>query len=289
MIQRLKHELIFVTIVLAVVTVAPSSAQSNSNANVKVYAEQSEKDLDRYREILQTERKLLDEQSERYFSRIDNLLNRTLWVMGVIGAVSLGLFWFVFGKSRNDLRQFVNEQFEAEIANSVKSELAELKGSLEIEHNTITDSIRNLGVRVEELESYQNRQIVWIFPNIDPEYIEQRSQAVLEALGSRGFKNIRTVAPAKVADLDLGDPDIVIFSYDRTSEAQALLSTTISILGDMSPPISLLIYTYSPDGSDFSLDTNGLEIIRRYFWSVPVNFPATLVAQTQLLIRAGTN
>src|SRR6266540_3045970 len=37
-----------------------------------------------YREILQNERKLLDDQSEKYYVRIDALIDRTLWVIGVI-------------------------------------------------------------------------------------------------------------------------------------------------------------------------------------------------------------
>ena len=226
-----------------------------------------------YREILANERKLLDDQSERYYSRVDNLLNRSIYVLGVLGVVALGLFYFAFGRTPKDLKGLVHEHFEKKAGAFIESEIDDLRSV-----------VKNLKTQVTELQAFQQQQVTWVFStdkiNAEPE---------LEALHANGLQNIAIAAPEKVDELKLGDPDLVILSYDGTAEGQARLRYIVEALKQKRPPVSLLIYTYNPEGEEVRLGDAERAVLKDFRWYLPVNFPTTLLAQTQLLVRKRTN
>jgi len=114
-------------------------------------------------------------------------------------------------------------------------------------------------------------------------------QPELDALHSAGLQNIHIIAPTEAAGLELGEPDLVIFSYDGTEEGRKRLERIVALLKGNSPPVSLLIYTYNPKGPEIRLQASEKKILESFLWYLPVNFPTTLVAQTQLLVRTKRN
>jgi len=80
------------------------STPQTGSANTDSSSLTSTVSLQEYREILQNERKLLEDQSDKYYARIDTLINRTVSVLGIFGAIGLGLFIWQFGKTRRDER-----------------------------------------------------------------------------------------------------------------------------------------------------------------------------------------
>ena len=131
------------------------------------------------------------------------------------------------------------------------------------------------------------RSIVLIFSFRGVYYFWGRS--VLKALYATGLQNINFVTPELGREFELGDPDLVILTFDATDEARRLLSELVTRLKQESPPVPLLIYTFSSDGAQVRLDAAELKILSGFDWYIPVNFPAQLLAQTQLLIRRSRN
>lgn len=222
--------------------------------------------LQDYREILNNERKLLEDQSEKYYGRIDTLINRATLAI----AIALGIILFIIGKTRSEAKALVHELFEKQVSSSFQSEIDNLKSL-----------VRDLKTEVEDLKAFQKQSVVWVFSGADVKGVEQE----FEALYATGLQNIETVAPTKAEEVELGNPDLVIFSYDGTEEGQKRLTKVVAKLKEQAPPVSLLIYTYNREGPEIRLGEAEKEILKGFLWHEPANFPATLVAKTQLLIR----
>src|ERR1051325_1535403 len=73
---------------------------------------QSAISLETYQSILEKERKLLEEESERYYSRVDKLIERATWFFGVAAAIVTGLLSWTFLKSRKEVLDTVKAKLE---------------------------------------------------------------------------------------------------------------------------------------------------------------------------------
>lgn|GEM_PF-4712254 len=229
--------------------------------------------LREYREILKEERQLLEAQSEKYYTRIDKLIDRTIYGLGLVAAAALIILGWGFGKTRDELRKLVHEQFEKTTSSLIQSEIDDLRGT-----------VRDLKKEVAELRAFQNRSVVWVFPGS-----EINSQQELDALHSTGLHGIQCLAPANGESFEIGEPDLVIFSHDGSEECIKRLGKIVEVLKKQSPPVTLLIYTYNRNGPEHRLKEAEMKILKDFLWFVPVNFPSTLIAQTQLLIRKERN
>jgi hypothetical protein len=255
----------------AAVARAPTPTLQTGQAGATPAAPAGSVSLQEYREILNNERKLLEEQSERYYARIDALTNRVIWGLGLVAAAALAVLGWGFGKTRQELQAFVREQFQGQVSSLIDTDMSDLK-----------ETVRDLKSQVRDLRAFQDRSVVWVFSGE-----EVRSQRELEALHATGLQNIQTVAPRRAEELALGEPDLVIFSYDGSEEGRRRLDRIVAVLNQQSPPVSLLIYTYNPEGAEVRLGEPERGILKDFLWYMPVNFPTTLVAQAQLLVRAG--
>jgi hypothetical protein len=276
-------KLLLYSILLCVICISSVAAQTATQSpQAAPTSTPDSTSLREYREILQNERKLLEDQSEKYYARIDKLIDRTLWAMGIVVVIAIGLFFWWFGKTRNEMKAFVDEQFERQVALHVESDMSALRASLQ-----------SLITQVEELQAFQKQSVVWVFSgpvtSVESEQegtgMSVDSMPELEALQAAGLHNIQIHTPTNASELNVGDPDLVIFSYDGTEEGRKRLEKIVTILKGKSPPVSLLIYTYNPNGPEIRLQDAERKILEGFLWYLPVNFPTTLVAQTQLLVR----
>ena len=253
----------------AVAAQAPQSSPNSPANEAGSSSASSSISLRDYREILKEERQLLEAQAEKHYARIDKLIDRTTYGLGLIAVVGLAILGWGFGKTRSELRNLVHEQFEKLTTTLIQSEIDHLAGT-----------VQQLKKEVEELRAFQHQTVVWVFPGN-----EITSQQELEALHATGLHNIQCVAPANGEGFEIGEPDLVIFSHDGSEECVKRLGKIVGELKQQSPPVSLLIYTYNPAGPEVRLKEAELKILKDFLWFVPVNFPSTLIAQTQLLIR----
>jgi len=247
---------------------AQPSPQTNANETSSP-GSLSAPSLREYREILKEERQLLEAQSEKHYARIDKLIDRTTYGLGLIAIAALSILGWGFGKTRSELRNLVHEQFEKLTSSLIQSEIDDLRGT-----------VQEMKKEIEELRAFQKQSVVWVyFGN------EIKFQRELDALHATGIHEIQCLTPVNGEDFEIGEPDLVIFSYDGSEECVKRLSKIVEALKQQSPPVTLLIYTYNPEGPELRLKEAEMKILKDFLWFVPVNVPSTLIAQTQLLIR----
>lgn len=225
--------------------------------------------LESQRATLNDERQLLEKQADRNFASIENLINRAIWVFGTILTAAVGSFLWLFGRSRKDFEDNIRKQIELEAHRIVENEADSLR-----------QRYRDLKNQVDELSAYKQRPVVWVFSRD-----EVKAQTELDALRMSGIENIQIVAPAPGESFELGEPDLVILSYDGTEEGIKRLKVIVERLKAETPPVSLLIYTYNPKGEEIRIRDDERAILKGFDWYVPVNFPSQLLAQSQLLLR----
>jgi hypothetical protein len=225
--------------------------------------------LQDYRSILENERKLLDEQSEKYYTRIDTLINRSLWVFGIIFSAAAAIFLWQYGKTKSELKSVVRQQFQEQAASLIDQEMTALR-----------NQVQNLNQQVEALLAANNQPVLWIFSGTETDANEER-----EALIDRGIRDISLLTPAINEDFEIGDPALVIFSYDRSAEGHRRLTRIAELLRERAPATWLIIYTYGRDRAEFRLGEPERRVLGDFLWYMPANYPVTLIAQTQLLLH----
>jgi hypothetical protein len=243
-------------------TPSPSPQATLGNGN--------EASLQQYREILEHERQLMEQQSEKYYGRIDSLINRTLWVLGTIGGLALALFIWQYGRTKTEMKSLVREQFKEQAVSLIDEEM-----------NTLRKKVETLNGEIKDLQSANEQPITWVFSGTEVTAPQER-----EALISRGIRNISDFTPPIGQDFnDLANPALVIFSYDRGAEAHDRLRRIVQILRNKNPPVPLIIYTYDPAKPEYRLQEPERRMIGDYLWYLVANYPVTLISQTQTLLR----
>jgi hypothetical protein len=233
--------------------------------------------LQEYREILEHERKLLEEQSEKYYGRIDTLINRSLWVFGTIGGLALllltgaaGLFIRQQGKNKAEMKTIAREYIKEQAAEYIDTEM-----------NTLRGKVERLNLEVKEFQAANEQPITWVFSGTEVTAPQEK-----EALISRGIRNISDFTPGIGEELDdLGNPALVIYSYDRSGEGHNRLRRIVEILREKNPPVPLIIYTYNAALPEYRLQEPDRRVIGDYLWYLAANYPVTLISQTQTLLR----
>lgn len=277
---RRGFRVVAIAIPLAVVMPSMSSAKelaepdvpSTSTIHKKAAWEELES-YDRWRNSVMDERQILERQAERQFVSIEKLIDRALWVFGILGTALLGLFVWLFGQSRQDFKKSIAEKFEQQAQDIVEKEAAQLRQRYE-----------SLKEEVEDLSSYKRRQVTWVAkPDANNHAMVQK------ALFSSGIQNVFLVTPETDQEFEIGDPDLVVLTFDGSDEGKRLLSILVQRLKQQSPPVPLLIYTFLSGETPVRLAEAEHQILDGFDWYVPVNYPAQLLAQIQLLIRRNRN
>lgn len=222
-----------------------------------------------YKKRLSEERAILERQNDRQFSSLEKLIDKAIWVFGVLFVFAAGAFAFLFGKSWLELKSSLKQVFEAQANQIIEKQAEQLR-----------ERYQRLQREVDSLRSYKDRNVAWVLPNgVEP------TPSVLAALNATGLRSPALLLPRENLDFQIGDPDLVIFTYDGSEDAKAILKTMCDQLKQKSPPVPLLIYSFDPAGAPVRLEEDEFNAMRGFDWFIPVNFPAQLLAQTQLLIR----
>lgn len=83
---------------------ASGQVQKDVGVEKKLPGAESPVSLNEYREILEKERKLIDDQAERHFARLNELLDRVIWGLGVLAAFAIGLIAWLGISTRRELQ-----------------------------------------------------------------------------------------------------------------------------------------------------------------------------------------
>ncbi|CAM4130968.1 hypothetical protein [Roseateles saccharophilus] len=258
-----------------------SQVQSTVNAASAVAAGSADQldALDRWRKMISDDRALLERQADRQYGGLEKLFDKALWVLGVLISVAFGfLFWF-FGKSKNEAKAVVKEMFEERVREAVDAEAQRLR-----------EQYQALRTEVDDLASFKSRRVVWVAGAgalAADDKLQASIDRALSVMRGAGISNISQISPAQGDAFQVGDPDLVVLSFDGSEEARALLTSLVHQLQPKAPPVPLLIYSFVPGTLPAKLDEADIASLESFDWYVPVNFPAQLVAQVQVLLRRG--
>jgi hypothetical protein len=232
--------------------------------------------FDEYRKALGEERQILERQADRQIASVNALFDRATssfesivkFGAGVI-TVAIAVFVYFFGKSSRELVKVIQGRFEA-LAHKV----------VDAEADRLRLRYQDLQSQVDELSAYKNAEVVWVMQQGGDRFEEEQI-----ALRSAGVSNLNVVAPAAGEPFSVGTANLCILSFDGTDEGRRILGVIVEQLKTRSPPVPLLIYTFSREAKQTNLDKAELAILSGFLWFIPVNFPAQLLAQTQVLNR----
>lgn len=261
-------KILILALLLSLAAFSPSFAQSAEPTPSPALQEKKASGeetpaLREYRDILEKERKVIDDQAERHFNRLNDLLNLALGGLGVLAAFAAGLLAWLGISTRRELQS----ELKRVGLDAIKLE----------DVQQLVEKYRQLKQEVEALTAYKNGKISWVFSGETTLAYKETA-----ALNSMGIRNIELIAPKTVTELALPPSDLVIFSFDPSDEGRLRLHKIIDNLKAKDERTYLLVYC--PPGA---LTKDDQAKMAEFSWSQAVNFPTRLVADVQVLLRKG--
>ncbi len=244
-----------------------SAPAGKSTQPEKVAKDTSEIPLKSYQEILANERKMLQEDSEKYYSRADNLINQAKWFFGIVGVAVSGLLGWTFLKTRREVKESLKAKLEEAGITQMQKEL-----------RFVIDENQKLKQEIESITAYQRRHIKWLYATGCT--VPDRSRLV-----AVGLQNITPVPVEKDATFDLGDADLVILSHegDEKGLGKDLFTRVLRVFIQERLQTPFVVYTLK----NYKLNNDEFGSLSQVELAVPANTQATLVGYVESLLRVG--
>ncbi len=241
-------------------------------------------------DVLSKERQYLTDQAERHRKELKDLYGLFLWIFGAIITLIAAVAGF-FGLSQ---WKNLKEQLISSIRGLFDSEARALVNA---EVDAFKSHLKSIDKDLRDLTSYKRKNIVWITEAFSPPQAEGENLATpadqtindeeIRALHAHGFQDIKVITPTEEEDekFEIGDCDLAIISYKKTDRSLVRLRRVVSLINGKNPPTYLIIYTFQKSGEQVRIDKAENEILKEFLWYMIANFPATVVAHAQLLVR----
>lgn len=226
----------------------------------------AELSLSEIQQVVRDERQALERQAERQTEAIASIAQAGAWMLSLVLAAVVGLFFWMFGTTRRELRNSIREIAKAQLHDIVDSQ-AEI----------VRSHVRRIE---EELRSLRGTRssITWVVAR------EQDANTALVAqLQSRNI-DVNAVVPQAGQPFEIGEPELVIVSYDPTENGTGRLGEVVDKLKERAPPVPIVVYTFDPSRGTNRLLPAHETLLAAYTWYVPANFPLQLVAHVTSLL-----
>lgn len=280
--------ILFMALVDSAVGAKPAGLTASQFDELK--ASEEKRELQLYQALdnkLSAHKESLENLVDRHLGLFETTVNRMVWGYTALFTAFLAfIYWFV-GSKRKELEKMLKKWMREDAQLLIDEAGTELRLRVD-----------SLSTELAALTDYKNRKIVWVCPPSTWQHAQNMyrnskavaNQEIFEALNAFGLHNIQMLTPGKSdTKIDLGGPDLVILSFDNTDEGRRLLQEIVQQLKSQSPPVFLIIETYVPNDDPHRLSNVEFGLLEGFLWYVPVNFPAQLVAQVQLLVRRDTS
>ena len=243
---------------------APSSA-SNKSASSEVH------------EVVRYEREVLERQSDRQVASVLKVVDVTLWAIGILAVVVLGVGGFFVGRTMKEIRQTANSVVTKRLGQVLSESTAAITAATE----SYKDRIASMEQELAGLLSYRNSNVVWVVGDEG-----EAGGDVVQELRARGLENLNILVPINNVEFDIGFPDVVILSYDASQAATARLDSLLTVVGALQRRVPIIVYTFdNATGRSVRLNQADEPKLAAYRWFVPANFPVQLIAQVFALLR----
>lgn len=237
-------------------TLAPTEAQSSGSA-------------------LKDEREVLERQADRHYNGLVDVLDKMLWALGVIAAAAFGLFYYFFGKTKDEIKVEIKKLMEPE----AKKALEETKQAIELSQHDLKARVKELSVQVDRSIPNRDIRILWIAAN-SAQLANDPFQTEIAALGLAGFSGVSMIFPEPQGTQILLDTfDLVVVSGGEAEPELTTLNGVVGRLSEMAKIVPLIIYTRTQIPPD-RLAT----LFSRFTWIAVVNVPLQLITQCTLLL-----
>lgn len=238
-------------------------------------------------ETLSKERDYLTAQAEKHRNEFWSQVEFFLKLIGCITAIVAIILGFLGVRSwkqmKDQLLGTINGLFDKE----AKSFISETKSIVTDEANNFRSHLKSIERELKEITSYKQKSIVWVTDNEVDSSDRTVNDEEIHALYAHGFQGIKTITPSQEQDdkFELGTTDLVILTYRKSDRCQKRLKRVISLIATQNPPTYLIIYTFNKDGTQVRIDEVEKSILNGFIWYMLANFPATVIAHSQLLVR----
>jgi hypothetical protein len=214
------------------------------------------------------DREILERQADRQYSQLKDTFTWTVSALGLLITLAGGLFFFFFGKTRRELREMFDGILKKEVETLVTRDI-----------EPVRERISQLQGGVDLLMSYRDRRVVWV---ADP---NEKTDDTLEAFSSVGLTRIEVSTPADEQDINLGDSDLVVMSFDGSDRAKKLLKAVATKVKQLNGPVHLVVYTFGDGSKAIRLGDPEMAVLSELKWFSMTNFPSTMIAQVVSLVR----
>ena len=202
-----------------------------------------------------------------YREMFDKLLDRAIWVFGVVAVLVVGLIvWltrWILGQSQKDAKQVLQDELQRRgLAN------------LDVE-------IKNVQTQFNALNAFKDRRVDWVCPEGVAEPTKE-----LAFLKRAGLQHVTTIpVPADQPAPMLNAPDLVILSFNGSQQSKDLVKLIVDLLKRSQKEVPVLVY--APLG--LRVDPPEMQLLNETALHAIANFPATLVTQALELVRLRQN
>jgi hypothetical protein len=216
-------------------------------------------------EAIRYEREVLERQADR---QANSLVTIAQWALGGLSALLVvggGLFFWMFGSTRKELRESLEEYSKKE-----------MRALIEERAQSVRERINAIE---EELNSFRKNQlaVTWVVRDE-----EEAGSELVSMLQQRSIE-LSAVIPQTGTAFNLGDPSLVIVSYLVTEEGTRRINEVIRQLRNRSGQIPIVVYTFDPARNQNRITPEHATLLDEYKWYVPANFPLQLVTQVTSL------
>jgi len=281
LLTTLVFSVVFPSLILFAQAGAPTSTSATPSRSASDDQERATA-LREYREVLENERKILEDQSKEYYTRVEKFAYLSLVALGFGFTGVIWFFKWMFGQTRTEIISQLKSELQSSVLSAAKDELERFKRE-KIE--PLNAEYQRLQEQFEIINSFGSQQVVWLLRENMP-----RPEGEIVALHSVGLTHVITAAPKVDSEVDIKETlekaDLVIITFDGSAESRTLLRNAATTLKFRQPPISLLIYTYGfyLENKPVQLCSDDLEYLKGLSSFAPANFPATLISQAQSLL-----
>lgn len=281
-----------VTILLALHAIADVDAKKKTSENQSTFEKAvcTESKIDQctsFYETLSNERNYLTAQAEKHQTEFWSQVDFFIKLVGVLAALTAIILGFFGVNSWKQLKEQLQETIKDLFDKDAKSFIDESKTVITAEVNDFRGHLKFIDRELKEITSYKQKSIVWVTDNEAGALDKTVNDEEIHALYAHGFQGIKVITPSSDQDdkFELGTTDLVILSYKKTGQCQKRLKRIISLIASQNPPTYLIIYTFNKDGTQVRIDEVEKNILNGFIWYMMANFPATVIAHSQLLVR----
>ena len=244
------------------------------------------------------ERKSLADESKRQFeivkyvfererSAFANLLEKALWLFGILAAGVASLISFIFiriyGEQKSLREKFIQDTKSEldqldEQSKSIRDAFRDKLNELEKLKEGVSQKEEEISLFLSEQNKYKSKNIIWVYGEDGI-----RDASIIGSLKSKDIKNVHEVVLGASIHIDETSYQAIVFSISKKENINPEFERFLSELKLRGEP-ALVVYTYN-EGQQVKLSKDEWNVLDKYDNYTVANFPGSLQATLNNILR----